>query len=103
MTQDKEKGSFHYSDICRAYQALSISYLASECKTSLFEVHPCSTILTPYKMCLSNSFTLQNLQTGSVIQHNEGEKIEKHIYKQIDYVYCCNSNGNFYFETKMIL
>ena len=57
----------------------------------------------PYKMCLSNSFTLQNLQTGSVIQHNEGEKIEKHIYKQIDYVYCCNSNGNFYFETKMIL
>ena len=36
-------------------------------------------------MCLSNSFTLQNLQTGSVIQHNKGEKIEKYIYEQIDY------------------
>ena len=54
-------------------------------------------------MCLPNSFTLQNIQTVSVIQHNEGEKIEKRIYEQIDYVYCCNSNGTFYFETKTIL
>ena len=31
-----------------------------------------------------------------------GENKKNNIYEQFEYVNCCNSNGNFKFETKMI-
>jgi hypothetical protein len=99
MIQDEEKRSF----VILPYGALSISYLISECKTMLFEVHLCSTIFTSKKCASPIGLDCKILERMLVIQDKEGEKIEKHIYEQIDSVYCCNSSGNFYFETKMIL
>lgn len=66
--------------------ALSISYLVSECKTTIFTCIKCASPI---------GLHCKIIQTRLVIVKKRRGEIEKHIYEQVDYVYCYNSNEKY--------
>ena len=63
---------------CATYGALSIRYVASECKIWLTKVHPFWTIFTNINCASPIGLDCISFTTRSMIQ----EKIEKHTYEQ---------------------